>query len=88
MKNFELNKMTRIRPLNQDDMDEIKNLHQEWFPLNYPDKFYDQILKKPGIIALGCFIDIEDGNVKFEIMIGSIICKVKSGKEDIIEIYD
>ena len=41
MKNFELNKMTRIRPLNQDDMDEIKNLHQEWFPLNYPDKFYD-----------------------------------------------
>jgi hypothetical protein len=42
-------------------MDEIKNLHQEWFPLNYPDKFYEKILKKPGLIALGCFINIEDG---------------------------
>ena len=69
-------------------MDEIKNLHQEWFPLNYPDKFYDEILKKPGLIALGCFINIEDSGHKFEIMIGSIICRVKIGKDDIIEIHE
>ena len=29
-----------LRELVQNDMDEIKNLHQEWFPLDYPDKFY------------------------------------------------
>ena len=69
-------------------MDEIKNLHQEWFPLNYPDKFYDEILKKPGLIALGCFINIEDSGHKFEIMIGSIICRIKIGKDDIIQIHD
>ena len=39
-------------------MDEIKNLHSEWFPLNYPDSFYNKILGKPDVIAIGCFIKV------------------------------
>jgi hypothetical protein len=31
---------------------------------------------------------IEDGGHQFEIMIGSIISRIKVGKDDIIEIYD
>ena len=47
-----------FRPLESDDLQTIRELHSEWFPLNYPDSFYDKILIKTGIIAIGCFISV------------------------------
>ena len=49
-----------VRDLYQRDMKEIKKLHQEWFPLDYPSKFYNKVLKKKGIIAKGCFIKVTE----------------------------
>ena len=75
--------------------------------MNYPDDFYEKILHKPNVIAIGCFIDLgefkendadvvtklENLNIdeiglksENEIMIGSIISRVKVGNDDIIEI--
>ena len=67
-------------------MDEIKNLHQEWFPLDYPDKFYRKVLQKSGIIAKGCFLLYKDQKQKHEVLVASIISRVKNGKDDALEI--
>ena len=48
-----------FRPIAQADMDEIKDLHKEWFPLNYPDSFYKKILTNNNVIAIGCFIKVD-----------------------------
>mmetsp|Transcript_10087 Transcript_10087/g.17018 ORF Transcript_10087/g.17018 Transcript_10087/m.17018 type:complete len:174 (+) Transcript_10087:413-934(+) len=102
-----------FRRLEQGDLTEIKNLHKEWFPLNYPQSFYDKVLLKPKIIPLGCFIsipvgsmggddlsEVESGNegrrkmsgrqkrqqYYKEIILGSVISRVKQGKDDIADI--
>ena len=54
-----LSKIT-FRNLNTDDLEEIRKHHLEWFPLSYPDDFYKKILKKNGVIAVGCFINTID----------------------------
>jgi hypothetical protein len=46
-----------FRILDESDIEEVKNLHEEWFPLTYGENFYDKI-KKKSIIAIGCFYDI------------------------------
>ena len=61
-----------FRPLTQEDLDKIKSLHKEWFPLSYPESWYNKILKKERVIALGCFIEYNDQ----EILIGSIISRI------------
>lgn len=89
-------------------MAEVKALHKEWFPLNYPEDFYQKLLKKEDILAIGIFIEVEAANPvferkmdlgngekhqafrndgKIEVMLGSIISKVRTGKEEACEIY-
>ena len=65
-------------------------MHEEWFPLDYPDKFYRRVLQKSGIIAKGCFIQFYDKESKIthEVLVASIISRVKSGKEDAQEIIN
>lgn len=36
------------------DVQATKALHEEWFPINYPDKFYERIRDKT-CLAIGCF---------------------------------
>ena len=75
------------------DLDEIKALHKEWFPLNYPDDWYAKCLKKKDMITLGIFIqvelnkDAEEQNNKVEVMLGSIISRVRVGKSDACEVF-
>ena len=76
-----------FRQLTQEDMDEIKNLHKEWFPLDYPETFYSNVLRKKKIIAIGCFIanpftEEEEKEQKEEILLGSIISRLKENKTD------
>lgn len=51
-----LDKIT-FRDLTTADLEEIRKHHLEWFPLSYPDDFYEKILLKDGVIAVGCFIN-------------------------------
>mmetsp|Transcript_34081 Transcript_34081/g.52360 ORF Transcript_34081/g.52360 Transcript_34081/m.52360 type:complete len:108 (-) Transcript_34081:309-632(-) len=85
---------------------EIENLHKEWFPLDYPKKFYETVLQKERVIAIGCFIEnpygshevvsLQEGDEEQkekedhqpkEIMLGSIISRIKIGKDDVIDIH-
>lgn len=36
----------------------MKKLHAEWFPVDYPQKFYDK-MERANVIAIGCFYKIE-----------------------------
>lgn len=69
-----------FRKLEQSDMVSMQELHEEWFPLEYPQEFYEKILTMKKVIALGCFIKIDDK----EIMLGSIISQVRYGNSDIV----
>ena len=33
---------------------EMKKLHAEWFPIEYPQSFYDR-MNKVNVVAIGCF---------------------------------
>lgn len=36
----------------------MKELHKEWFPIDYPQEFFDRIRKK-SVISIGCFYNVE-----------------------------
>lgn len=36
-----------IRPLSPDDIDELKLLHAQWFPVEYPNSWYQDITNQP-----------------------------------------
>ena len=72
-----------FRKLEQSDMVSMKELHQEWFPLEYPQEFYEKILTMKRVIALGCFIKIDEK----EVILGSIIAQVRCGNHDLVKIY-
>ena len=38
-----------FRPLHVNDRDEIKKLHESWFPVNYSDQFYDDSVQNKAI---------------------------------------
>ena len=77
-------------------VEEIKKLHEEWFPLNYPKSFYERI-NRNNIIAIGCFIDIEDmpeqkknnkkKEKKMKVILGTIMVKINKSNEDVGDIY-
>ena len=39
------------------DIEEIKVLHKEWFPIKYPQKFFDKI-RRTEVVAVGCFYKV------------------------------
>ena len=47
-----------MRPLIQNDILDCKKLFKEWFPLTYPESWYNKILSKQRVIALGYFVKI------------------------------
>ena len=70
------------------DLAEIKALHKEWFPMNYPEDWYAKCLKKKNMIAIGIFIQVEPNkDDKVEVMLGSIISRIRVGKSDACEVF-
>ena len=65
----------------------MKALHSEWFPIDYPQEFFDR-MKKSNVIAIGCFYQVEltsesssaiDANSGYElVLIGCIFSKVET----------
>ncbi|CDW78806.1 n-alpha-acetyltransferase 60 [Stylonychia lemnae] len=83
--------MTQIDPskiyfsqIKSKHLKELRYLHEEWFPLNYPDTFYDKITKNK-VIAIGCFIDLDAQNKN--VILGCALVKINSNNEDITEMY-
>ena len=90
-----------FRPLQESDLKEIEAQHKEWFPLDYPKSFYAKILSRTNVITVGCFIELDideeaesndqeneelKHDQKIEIMLGSIISKIKVGNEELQDI--
>jgi len=77
-----------FRRLSTDDIGELKNLHDEWFPMNYQESFYQRILKK-NVIAVGCFVKsmpTPEDPVEKEITLGAILTKVRPNDPEAAEI--
>jgi hypothetical protein len=62
----------------------VKKLHEEWFPLSYPDSFYKKI-NRNNVISIGCFAKINatdsetKENIIKEVTLGTILIKVSIG---------
>lgn len=65
---------------------EVKNLHSEWFPLTYPDTFYQKMMRN-NVIAIGCFTKLMVSGGDREVILGTLLAKVQVGNGDIREIY-
>eukprot|EP00347_Sterkiella_histriomuscorum_P021403 403334091 len=63
---------------------ELKQLHEEWFPLIYPDTFYNKIHKRK-ILAIGCFIDLDEDNRN--VILGTILVNIKNNNDEIVQMY-
>ncbi|TNV86426.1 hypothetical protein FGO68_gene2430 [Halteria grandinella] len=79
-----------FRQLEEGDIQETKRLHEEWFPLNYEDSFYNRI-SKANIIAIGCFVKIRatlEQPTEKELMLGVILTKVQYHNDEVREIMN
>ena len=75
IKNLERSKIM-YHPLLKEDLEEIKKLHQEWFPVKYEDKWFDGIFINEGrrYFHVGAFYKVETEKNKFkEIILGLAI---------------
>ena len=62
--------------LTPEHKEEVRKLHEEWFPIKYDDQFYDQCLSgmKNGYFSLAAFYNIEtEKKEKKEVILGLII---------------
>lgn len=61
VKNIEIkSSMVKLRKIKKEDLDQIKPLFKEWFPLNYDEPFYNKIfvrLEKETGLSLVAYID-------------------------------
>lgn len=73
--------------MDADDLLEVRKLHSEWFPLDYPESFYKRIFKT-NVISIGCFVQLTlKDHTKREIIIGTIMTKINMGSEELLDIY-
>jgi ribosomal protein S18 acetylase RimI-like enzyme len=73
------------RKLSREDIDEVKNLHKEWFPIDYGEEYFEKIFNalenknENGIMfyTLGAVILINN----MECILGAVICEMKTDAE-------
>ena len=73
-KKIDINKIY-YKPLGPNDYEEVKNLHKEWFPVDYPEQlFSDSLLYNQGaFLTQGAFYFLEEE--KKEVILGLIISR-------------
>ena len=60
----------------------MKLLHAEWFPIDYPQEFYDR-MKSNRVIAIGCFYKVKVSSIEGHddaeelVLIGVIFSKIE-----------
>ena len=75
IKNIDRSKI-EYHPLIKEDLEEIKKLHKEWFPVRYDDKWFDAIFLNEGgrYFHVGAFYKVETEKNKFkDIILGLAI---------------
>ena len=72
------------KPLTISNLSEVKNLHKEWFPIDYDDDYFKKIFinRHSSYFTIGAFYNFEikqDNNVikKEEIIIGMALCEFR-----------
>ena len=80
LKNIEFNPDNIIyKPLTNKDIEETKNLHKEWFPINYSDNYFTKIFQEKSgkYFSIGAFYNILDKetNQNKEVIIGLALCE-------------
>ena len=66
------------KPLTKNNISEIKNLHKEWFPIDYDDDYFKKVLYDTNnkYFTVGAFYNITfSNNTNKEIIIGLALCK-------------
>ena len=67
------------KPLTKNNLIEVKNLHKEWFPINYDDNYFETIFDNQccNYFTIGAFYKIQtsDNNVNKEIILGLAVCE-------------
>ena len=73
------------KPLTDSHLSEIKNLHKEWFPIDYDDNYFKKIFtnKYGSYFTLGAFYSFENNNK--EIIIGMALCEYRPVNEYFIK---
>lgn len=63
-----------FRPFEKQDLQELKNLHKEWFPIEYDNRYYETATTSPNSIALGAFYN-KQGRRKRTLIVGAILAR-------------
>ena len=63
------------KPLGPEHYEEVKNLHKEWFPVDYPEQIFSNCLlhNQGGYMTEAAFYFLEEENK--EVILGLIICE-------------
>lgn len=79
------------KPLTKQDIEETKNLHKEWFPIKYSDKYFNTIFnsKEGKYFSIGAFYNIinEETKEKKEIIIGLALCEWIVGSDYFFKVF-
>ena len=79
------------KPLTKQDIEETKNLHKEWFPIKYSDKYFNTIFnsKEGKYFSIGAFCNIinEETKEKKEIIIGLALCEWIVGSDYFFKVF-
>lgn len=66
---YNVQHQVQLRYLCLDDLMEVKQLCSEWFPIEYPESWYNDILTDPRFYSLAATFNLK--------IIGMIVCEVK-----------
>lgn len=82
--NIEVRKIYYRPVQNEKELEEMKLLHKEWFPPNYPDEFYQEVLRNRIYRSLLAVYDLKGRNNKRTIILGCITYEYKPVNYDIV----
>lgn len=70
---------------NENELDEVKLLHKEWFPPQYPDDFYRALLRNNVYKSLLCLYDASIKGQKHTLILGCITYEYREVDYDILK---
>jgi len=78
------------KPLTKDSLLDVKNLHKEWFPIDYDDDFFTKVLNNNDgkYFTIGAFYNIKIDNKDKEIILGLAFCEFEYVMEQLNNIID
>lgn len=68
----------------EDDIAEIRQLHKEWFPMNYPDKFFYQISQKETVKTLMAIYPFAYQDKTYSLILGCLTYEYRPLNHDLI----